>query len=115
MKQELIDWLTPTERRMKILSLICKKRHIITDDLAKIFNVSNRTIRNDIKYLSLSYPIETISGRYGGGVKIHEEFHLNKSYLNTEEIELLEEIKGCLPERKAVVVENILNKFALCR
>ena len=34
-------------------------------NLATEFGVSVRTIKNDIDILSLSYPIETIRGRYG--------------------------------------------------
>lgn len=39
------------------------------NNLAFEFGVSIRTIRNDIDTLSLSYPLETVRGRYGGGVR----------------------------------------------
>lgn len=109
------DWLSPTERRMKVLSVICKKRHIVVADLAKEFGVSSRTIRRDIKDLSLSYPLESISGKYGGGVKVNDNFHWNKTYLNTEQIDLLEELSRHLPTREVVIIESILDEFALCR
>ncbi|MEG0237879.1 MAG: HTH domain-containing protein [Romboutsia sp.] len=109
------DWITPTERRMKMISLICKKRYITMNELASEFGVTIRTIRNDIKYLSYSYPIEGIRGRYDGGIKIHEDFYLSKRYLTTEQIDLLEKLKDNLPTKETVVIDSILNEFTLCR
>ncbi|MEG0857812.1 MAG: HTH domain-containing protein [Terrisporobacter sp.] len=107
--------LTPIDRRMKIIKFIYDKRIVTMDELAEELGVAIRTIKRDIDHLSLSYPLETIRGRYGGGVKIIDNFNLRNKHLDTEEIELLEELKGCLSSRKAVIVENILTKFALCR
>lgn len=109
------EWQTPTERRMKIIMVICKKRYVTMAYLACEFRVTVRTIQSDIKHLSYSYPIETIRGRYDGGVRIHEDFCLNKRYLNTEQIDLLKKLKGHLPTKETIVMESILNEFALCR
>lgn len=35
------------------------------------------TIRRDIAVLMCSYPIETVCGHYGGGVRVADWFHLN--------------------------------------
>lgn len=110
---DIKEKLTPIERRMAIIKCIYDKHIVTMDYLAKEFDVTVRTIRRDIEYLSISYPLETIRGRYGGGVKIIDESHWSVKYLDTEEIQVLEEVKGCLPSRKVVIIENILKKFAL--
>jgi predicted DNA-binding transcriptional regulator YafY len=61
----------PNERRMEIIEALCRRRQDTMANLAAEFGVSVRTIKNDIDILSLSYPIETIRGRYGGGVRCH--------------------------------------------
>ena len=61
--------MTPTERRQKLLELLCIRRHDTCDNLAHEFHVSSATIRRDIAVLTCSYPIETVCGRYGGGVR----------------------------------------------
>ena len=109
------EWETPTDRRTKIIAVNCKRRSITMNDLANEFGVTVRTIRSDIKHLSHSYPIETIRGRYDGGVKIHEDFHLSRRYLNTEQIDLLEKLKGHLATKDMIVIDSILNEFTLCR
>ena len=60
--------MTPSERREAILKVLCQRRQDKIDNLAFEFGVSVRTIKNDIEELSLAYPIETVRGRYGGGV-----------------------------------------------
>ncbi|MEG0051405.1 MAG: DeoR family transcriptional regulator [Terrisporobacter sp.] len=109
------DWKTPTERRMKIISYICKRRYVTMDELGQEFGVTTRTIRSDLKDLSESYPIKTIRGRYGGGVTIHENFHLDKNYLNTDEIDILKKLKSYISTNDSVIIDSILNKFSLCR
>ena len=63
-------------------------------NLAAEFGVSVRTIKNDIDILSLSYPIETIRGRYGGGVRVADGYYLHKKYLKPEQQELLERLSA---------------------
>ena len=65
--------MTPSERREAILKVLCQRRQDKIDNLAFEFGVSVRTIKNDIEELSLAHPIETVRGRYGGGVKVAEE------------------------------------------
>ena len=58
------------ERRQEILKILCRRRHETVANLAFELCVSERTIRRDIETLSLSEPIYTQTGRYGGGVYI---------------------------------------------
>lgn len=70
------------ERRQQIMETLCHRRQETMSNLAFEFGVSIRTIRNDIDYLSLSYPLETVRGRYGGGVKVMDGYHMNHRYLS---------------------------------
>lgn len=109
------DWITPTERRMEIIKLLCKRRSETMENLAEEFGVTSRTIRNDIDYLSLSYPIETVRGRYGGGVKIIGDFDLDRKYLNAQQKTLLEKLKESLSGQELSIMNTILSDFALNR
>ena len=62
--------LKANERRQKILEILCVRRQETMENLAQEFNVTTRTIRNDIEELTLAHPIETVRGRYGGGVRV---------------------------------------------
>ena len=62
------------ERRMAILETLCERKFDKVENLAFEFNVSEWTIRQDILELSLSYPIYTKTGKYGGGVYIAEDY-----------------------------------------
>lgn len=54
----------PSERRRAILEHLCQKRFDTTKNLAELFGVCERTIRNDLVVLTCSYPIETSFGPY---------------------------------------------------
>lgn len=109
------DWITPTERRMEIIKVLCKRRSETMENLAEEFGVTSRTIRNDIDYLSLSYPIETVRGRYGGGVRIIGDFDLDRKYLNSQQKTLLEKLKESLSGQELSIMNTILSDFALNR
>lgn len=109
------DWITPTERRMEIIKVLCKRRSETMENLAEEFGVTSRTIRNDIDYLSLSYQIETVRGRYGGGVKIIGDFDLDRKYLNSQQKTLLEKLKESLSGQELSTMNSILSDFALNR
>ena len=82
-------------------------------NLAAEFGVSVRTIKNDIDILSLSYPIETIRGRYGGGVRVADGYYLHKKYLKPEQQELLERLSANLSGSDLLVMNSIIKDFAL--
>ena len=74
--------MTPSERREAILRVLCQRRQDKIDNLAEEFGVSVRTIKNDIEELTLAHPIETVRGRYGGGVKVADGYYVGRNYLN---------------------------------
>lgn len=58
------------ERQRQIIRLVRARGSDTIKNLAMEFEVSERTISRDIEELSLTRPIYTKSGRYGGGVYI---------------------------------------------
>lgn len=105
----------PNERRMEIMEVLCQRRHDTMKNLAFEFGVTERTIRNDISILSLSYPLETIRGRYGGGVKVMDGFYMNRKYLKPEQKDLLEMLSTSLSGEDLSIMNSILKEFALNR
>ena len=58
------------DRQQQLISLPCQRRSDSIQNLAMELGVCERTIRRDIEELTLTYPIETVRGRYGGGVRM---------------------------------------------
>ena len=84
--------LKANERRQKILEILCVRRQETMENLAQEFNVTIRTIRNDIEELTLAHPIETVRGRYGGGVRVADGYYLGRKYLKPNQQELLKRL-----------------------
>lgn len=103
----------PNERRREIMETLCQRRQETMANLASEFGVSIRTIRNDIDYLLLSYPLETVRGRYGGGVRVMDGFHMNGKYLKPEQRDLLVRLSANLFGKDLAVMNSILQNFAL--
>ena len=74
------------------MKILCRRRHETITNLASEFGVSERTIRRDVETLSLTEPIYTQTGRYGGGVYVVEGYSINQLYLSESEISLLEKV-----------------------
>jgi hypothetical protein len=83
-------------------------------NLSLMFSVSIRTIFTDIEELTLSYPLETVRGRYASGVKVAEWYRLNQSYLSSEQTALLDKLASTLQGEELAVMNGILNQFAPC-
>ena len=80
------------ERRNAIMKILCRRRHETIMNLASEFGVSERTIRRDIETLSLTEPIYTQSGRYGGGVYIMDGYSMDRMYLPEEASDVLRKL-----------------------
>ncbi len=100
------------ERREAELEILCQKKRVTYQELAQEFNVSRETVRKDILALMCSYPIETVQGRYGGGVKILPGFTLRPKTLNIEQISFLENLKSRITEDELSILTSILNQFS---
>ena len=107
--------MNPSERRNAIINILCRRRFETTANLAQQLNVSERTISRDLVALSCSYPIETVRGRYGGGVKMAEWFHMGRNMLTTPQRTLLLKIRPTLTGQDLETMDSILAQFALFR
>lgn len=101
------------ERRRSILKHLCRCRYATIAELAATFNVSERTIRRDVETLSLSEPIYTQPGRYGGGVYVVEGYYMDYIYFSAEELAILNKILSHLTDH--TVQELSLEEVALFR
>ena len=54
------------ERQKEILNVLYENGHVTIKSLSNRFDVSERTIRRDIDFLSLTEPIYTKAGRFDG-------------------------------------------------
>jgi predicted DNA-binding transcriptional regulator YafY len=104
--------MTAIERREAILDVLCVRRKDQVKNLAVEFGVSEKTIRTDLEVLGCSYPIETVRGRYGGGVQVADWYHRGRKYLSPEQADLLKRIAPSLEGSDLEILNSILNKFA---
>lgn len=104
--------MSPSERRDAIIDILCTRRFETTANLARQLEVSERTISRDLTALSCSYPIETVRGRYGGGVKMANWFHLGRSMLSAPQKDLLLKLRPALTGQDLDVMDSILVQFA---
>ena len=105
--------MRPSERREKILELLCIRRQDTVKHLAAEFQVSERTIKYDIEELTLTYPIDTIRGRYGGGVKVKDGYYVGRNYLKPPQKNLLLKLLSGLSGKDAETMSSILKDFSL--
>jgi predicted DNA-binding transcriptional regulator YafY len=80
------------ERRKELLKKLCRRKHDTISNLAFEFGVSERTIRRDVEVLSLTEPIYTQTGRYGGGVYITDAYSIDRMFMTNEELSVLHKI-----------------------
>ena len=97
------------ERRIEMMKLLCKKRHMTMPDLAQELNVSIRTIKRDIDELTFMIPIYIRTGRYDGGVYVAEDYAMGRMYMTSEETDLLKKVKFIVSDKLSDKENNILN------
>ena len=103
--------MTASERRMAILEVLCERRQEKIANLAFVFGVTPRTIKNDLLELSLSYPVYTTVGRYHGGVYISDDYYLGKQYLSEEELKLIISLQATVDDDQRRLLQSIVKKF----
>lgn len=104
--------LRPSERREAIYAELRAARHLTVDYLAEKYSVNEKTIRRDIEELTLVYPVETVRGRYGGGVKLSDWYQPTRSTLCPEQIALLKKLAPSLEGNDLTVLNSIISQFA---
>ncbi|MCX7773730.1 MAG: HTH domain-containing protein, partial [Clostridia bacterium] len=102
------------DRLISILVTLLQKERVSARELAKMFEVSTRTILRDIDTLNLSgIPIVTYKGT-NGGIAIAEGYKLDKSLLTSDDIAAviatLNGVAKSLPDPKhQVLVDKFKN------
>ena len=104
--------MSTAERRLKIVERLCIIRHDTYHNLAHEFGVSRETIRRDILVLMCSYPIETVRGRHGGGVKISDDYWPYRKTLDSEQIDFLIRQSKKVEGRDLAILSSILFQLA---
>lgn len=104
--------MSPNERRQRLIEVLCQRRQDTMANLAEEFGVNERTIRRDIEALTLSYPLDTVCGRYGGGVKVADWYRLNRKTFTPEQAALLKKLAPSLQGDDLTVMNSIISQFA---
>lgn len=105
------------ERRKEIITLLCRRRHDTTSNLASEFGVSERTIRRDIEALSLTEPIYTQTGRYGGGIYVLDGYYIDRMYMTDQELSVLSKamkvtiMYNALNTDEVIILKHIIDKY----
>ena len=104
--------MRPNERRELLLESLLQRREDTIDNLASEFGVNERTIRRDIEQLTSSYPLDTVRGRYGGGVRVADWYRQGRRHLTSEQAALLGKLASTLQGEERTVMDSILAQFA---
>ena len=100
------------DRQQQLISLLCQRRSDSIQNLAMELGVCERTIRRDIEELTLTYPIETVRGRYGGGVRMADWYIQDRPKLTTKQTALLKRLAIGLHGEDLDEMNRILTHFA---
>ena len=94
------------------MDLLCQRRRETIPNLAEELGVSERTIRRDVETLTLRYPIETVCGRYGGGVRMADWYQQGRQRLTPRQTALLRRLAAGLQGEDLEDMKQILTQFA---
>lgn len=97
---------------MAIWHLLCYRRQATVAHLAAEFNVCPRTIYYDVEFLSLIYPIESVRGRYYGGIKIPDWYTPNQNVYSPTELALLLRVQSTMQGADLIIMTNIIDRFS---
>lgn len=99
------------ERRTEIMRVLFRRRYEKISNLAEEFGVSTRTILRDIEVLSISEPIYTQCGRYGGGVYVMEDYSMGGIYMTNKEVDLLRKLLESANNKEVCNLSDEENKL----
>ena len=100
--------MSPIERRIAIWHTLCIRREVKIRTLAEEYHVSWITIYRDIEQLSLSHPIITARGRYGGGVKLPDWYIPSANHLSPEQLAFLDRLYLSLNSEDVQMIKGII-------
>lgn len=100
------------DRQKQIVDLLCQRRSDTVQNLAAELGVCERTIRRDIEELTLTHPLETVRGRYGGGVRMADWYFQDRPKLSPKQTALLKRLAVGLHGEDLDEMNQILARFA---
>ena len=104
--------MTTLERRMEILFVLLRRRHVKISELQAEFGVCRTTIKQDVQELTRYFPIRSVDGRYGG-IFLDKNYRLGMKYLTEPQAILLEKISASLTGEDLILMCEILKTFRL--
>lgn len=87
------------ERRSELMKILCRRKNETIRNLAFELGVSERTIRRDVEILSITEPIYTQPGRYGGGVYVEKSYSMTRMYMSEEELNVLHKLAAIVDKQ----------------
>lgn len=99
------------DRRQRMLEYLVECKNSTRLEMARLFQVSVRTVERDILVLSCYYPIITVRGG-GGGIRVMENFRLGMKYMTADQKELLEKLSELLCGEELVIMQAIIKTFS---
>ena len=99
--------MNAAERRWAILAALCARRRETCGNFANDFGVCKRTIEYDVFFLSLRYPIYTVSGN-GGGIRVVDGFRQDKPRMNERQLRLLKRLLSLLSGEDEQIMRQII-------
>ena len=92
------------DRQQQLISLLCQRRSDSIRNLAMELGVCEE--------LTLTYPIETVRGRYGGGVRMADWYFQDRPKLTPQQTALLKRLAIGLYGEDLDEMNRILTHFA---
>lgn len=102
--------MNTADRRMEIISILMVRHHTTARELAEELGVSIRTIQNDIRALSYSYPIYTKQGE-NGGVFIRDGYRPYGNTLTPAELEKLCDLYSMTEGEYKKILSQVIRKY----
>lgn len=103
--------MTATERQEQIMATLRKERRATVGQFAAAFNCSERTVLRDLETLSVSFPLITVQGRYGGGVTLAEWYQPQQATLCPEQLETLRRLMISAGQEDRAILGSIIDQF----
>ena len=104
--------MTAAERRQNIMNILVSRRHETAENLAEMFGVSERTIRSDVTALTLQYPLETVCGRHGGGIRLAGWYRPGRKTLAPEQASAIRKAAEFLEGGEKQALLSVLAQFS---
>lgn len=103
--------MSSDERQEAIWDIILQRKFETVPNIADELGVCTRTIYGDVTKMRKKYPIEPISGKYGGAYLVHKPHNAAMHLTPLQEI-TLQELIFSQPMEIQQVLQSILDAFA---